>query len=684
MKETPEINNHVEKPLHGKIEMNSSNIGASTNVLQKDNIDISTDLFDFLQNNENNDSVPFKSDGAEIENIYLELKNNCKLAINIIVENDMSFNSVLLKKTLDGIKFNLQGINKLIQPENILICIFFKEIKGNSIFNEQDKYLLMQASNNKESNNQLSYILTRKIYKVESDIINVHCFWKMDNFTEVEILNLYYCTIIQKLRPNNNIIFSTVLKNGVVINDNALDNILKVSFFSRQNHSIVVPLLQDDEPQNIFSKIKAYERFHFNIYNMNFYNMTSSVPISSLFNVMTIDDKLSNQLKQFYNEINNNSTIDYHDYKLSLFLYKFKNKIIYYNEKPMANVSYPDELENPICNYKKYWVERYSGYYGNFFGIIEDSFLNFDVCYTLKKIFLFFNIIAMMIEFIYPSLSCMVIYTIFFEAFDTYDIFPAAFFTLLYLFIVICSGVNSLITKDTQKTYRSNLIFYFFMEVYYLFLLLCAIIAMDNIKKNRNLDPYKFNNAAISCIIIFIFIPSILPIMMNASKFINNLVPMLLYLVLGAPSSTSNFQICKILNASDASGGRNIKERKGIYIISFFLINLFFGSLTLYNYTREKRVKAVMGFGIFYLIYNFFKMIAICMSLLSKDSDVSKVTDTAIQNNLFNNNYQNNYGSSSIDNQNNSINNNSNNNNNMSNNMSNNNEYAENIDNDYQ
>ncbi len=58
--------------------------------------------------------------------------------------------------------------------------------------------------------------------------------------------------------------------------------------------------------------------------------------------------------------------------------------------------------------------------------------------------------------------------------------------------------------------------------------------------------------------------------MMNANKFINNLVPMLLYLVLGAPSSTSNFQICKILNASDASGGKNIKERKGIYIISFF------------------------------------------------------------------------------------------------------------------
>ena len=670
MEETAEGNSRVEKPIHGKIEMNASNIAGSTNPLQKENIEISNEQFNFLQNNE--DTVAFKFDGAEIENIYLEIKNKCKLAICIIVDNDLDFNGILLRKTFGGIKFNLSGMSKLIEPENILICVFFKEIRGKIIFNEQDKYLL---------NNELSYLLSRKFYNLESDIINTHCFCKMNNFTEVEILNLYYCTIIEKLRANNSIIFSTVLKNGIIINNDALDIILKISFFSRQNHSIVVPLLQDDEPQNLFSKIKAYERFHFNIYNMNFYNMSSSVPISSLFNVMTIDDKLFNELKVFYKGINKDSTIDYHDFKLSLFLNKYKNKIIYYNEKPMATVNYPDKFENPICNFKKYWVERYSGYYGNFFGIIQDSFLNFDICNTLKKIFLFFNIIAMMIEFIYPSLSCMVIYTIFCEAFDTYDIFPAAFFTLLYLFIVICNGINSLISKDSQKTYRSNLIFYFFMEVFYLFLLLCAIIAMDNIKKNRNLDPYKFNNAAISCIIIFIFIPSVLPIMMNASKFMNNLVPMLLYLILGAPSSTSNFQICKILNASDASGGKNVKDRKGIYIISFFLINLFFGSLTLYNYTREKRVKAVMGFGIFYLIYNFFKMIAICLSILSKDSDVSNVTDTAIKNNLFNNNYQNNYGSSSLDNQNNSI----NNNNNMSNNMSNNNEYADNNnDNDYE
>ena len=680
MEETPEMNNNnFEKPMHGKMEIRTSNIGSSENPLQKEQIEVSDPCFNYFQNNEN--SIVFQFNGAEIENVYLELKNSCKFVICILAQDDSYFTSSLLNKTLNGIKYNLSGINKLIEPENILICVFFNEIKSNNLFNEEEKFLL---------NDKLPYILSRKIYNIDSDTINIHCFGKLDSFTEVEILMLYYSTIIKQLKPNNNIIFSAVMKNGVVLNNNSLDSVLKASFFSRQKHSIVVPLLQDAEPQNLFGQIKSYERFHFNIYNMNYYNMTSSVPISSLFNVMTIDDKLSNELRHFYTEIHTSATLDYHDYRLSLYLLEYNYKIIYYNEKPLGNIHYPDETENPICNYKKYWLKRYTGYYGNFFHIIN-MLLNCNVCNAVKKVFLFFNIIGMAIEFIYPSLSCMVIYTIFYEAFDTYDILPATFCTMLYLFILVCNGANSLISNDSQKTYRSNLLFYFFMEAYYLFIILCSIIAMDNIKKNRNHDPYKFNNAAISCIIIFVFIPSIFPILMNIGKFIVNIVPMILYLFLGAPSSSSNFNICKILNASDSAGGVNSKDRKGIYIISYFLINLFFGSLTLFNYTREKRVKAVMGFGIFFVVYNFFKMAAICMSLLSKASEITNASDSAIKNNLFNNAYQNNYGSSIENNQNNSINNNSTNynnnnnfNNNMSNNASNNNNYENNIDNDYE
>ena len=677
MEETPENNsnniNNIQKPMHGKINMDSINIGASTNSLKKSQMEEKSETsFTFFQNNDTN--IAFSIDGGEIENIYTEIKTSCKFVICILIKDDTYFSSSLLKDTLFGIQINISAINKLIEPENLLICAFFNEIKSNSIFNESDQLLL---------NNKLNYLLSRKIYATNSDNINVHCFGKDGYFSDVEILRFYYTFIIKQLKPDNNIIISSVITNGVVPNNNSFDILLKTAFYSRQNHSIVVPLLEEAEPTNLFDKIKLYERMHFNIYNMNFYNMTSAVPISSLFNIMIIDDRLSAEFLHFYLNIHNEASIDYHDYKLSLYLYRSEQKIIYYKERSMGTIYYYKNVsENPISNYKKYWVERYSGYYGNFFNIIN-TFLDFKLCLPVKKIFLFFYIVGMMIEFIYPALSYMVIYTIFYEAFNIYDIFPSVFFTSLYLIIVICNGVNSLISKDSQKTYKSNLIFYFFIEIYYLFILICSIVAMDQINKNKIKDPYKFNKAAISLIIIFTFIPSIIPMIMKINKYTQNLLPMLLYLLLGAPSSSSNYNICKILNASDTSGGNNIKEKKGIYIISYFLINLFFGSLTLYNYTRQRRVEAVMGFGIFYLIYNFFKMSAIILSLLKKESDSMNVSDSAIKNNLYNNAYQNKFGSE-IENQNNSINNNndnnSNNNNNSSNNNNNYNDYGSNID----
>ena len=672
MQETPEIenNNINNKPLHGKINMDSINLGESNNPLQKS--EISETSFNFLQPKDT--SIAFDVSGAEIEDVYVGLKTNCKFVICILAKDDTYFSSSLLKDTLFGIQMNISIIKKLIEPENLLICVFFNEIKGNSIFNESDKLLL---------NNKLNYILSRKTYEINSgsnaDPINIHCFGKNGYFSSVEILKFYYTYIIKQLKPDNNIIISSVITNGVVPTNNSFDTLLKISFYSRQTHSIVVPLIEDAEATNLFGKIKLYERMHFNIFNMNFYNMTSAVPISSLFNIMIIDDRLSAEFLNFYLNIHNEATIDYHDYNLSLYLYRSEQKIIYYNRNPMGAVYYKNESENPISNYKKYWVERYSGYYGNFFGFIN-TFLDFKICLPVKKFFLFFYIIGMMIEFIYPSLSYMVIYTIFYEAFDTYDIFPAAFCTTLYLVIVICSGVNSLISKDTQKTYKSNLIFYFFMEIYYLFILICSIIAMDNINKNKKNDTYKFNKAAISLIIIFTFIPSIIPILIKSGKFVQNIVPMILYLFLGAPSSSSIFNICKILNASDSSGGSNAKEKKGVYIIVYFLINLFFGAMTFYNYNRQRRVDAVMGFGIFYMIYNLFKMIAIMLSLLNKDSDSTDVSNSAIKNNLFSNVYQNKFGSE-IANQSNSINNNSDNNNNYNSNDINN-DYGSNIDND--
>ena len=52
----------------------------------------------------------------------------------------------------------------------------------------------------------------------------------------------------------------------------------------------------------------------------------------------------------------------------------------------------------------------------------------------------------MLIEFIYPGLSILVVSSIFIEAFDNSDFNPAWFMTLLYIIMYLGSGVSSLIS----------------------------------------------------------------------------------------------------------------------------------------------------------------------------------------------------------------------------------------------
>ena len=126
------------------------------------------------------------------------------------------------------------------------------------------------------------------------------------------------------------------------------------------------------------------------------------------------------------------------------------------------------------------------------------------------------------------------------------------------------------------------------MEVYYLFILICSIIAINNVRINNNSDPYKFNSLAISLIIVLTFIPSIIPLIIKGSLIIENIIPTLLYFFFGASQSTSNYILPKILNSCEACGGEKIKERKGIIILVYFLLNLSIGCLNFFNYTRKE------------------------------------------------------------------------------------------------
>ena len=445
-------------------------------------------------------------------------------------------------------------------------------------------------------------------------------------------LKCYYSILRQIIEGKK--IFSSIITVGVSPQAGSLLTLIQIAYNGKNTHGIAVAPVEYI-PKNIYSMIALYEKIHFNIFNMSLYDQSCSVPISSLFCTMAINSKILNFLEEYYEKIPENAKIDYHDYNLSLHLSreeKFKYEIIFNYEKAFGMIK-NDNME--FFDYQKEWIERYSGYYGNFFDILG-AFIDFKNFNILKKLFMLFQIVAIIIEFILPSLSCMVIYTVFYECFNTYDYRIALFFTLLFLCMMFGSGVCSLITKNPKLMSMTNYFIYFFMIFFYALVLVCSIPAMHFAKIDKLPDnsDYNFNKAAISLLIILNFIFYIIPFLMKISAIIPNIVPMLMYLVLGATCSTTNFNVSKIWNAPETSGGKSIAEKKSLCILIYLCFNIFFGSLSFYNVDRKKRANCVMGFGIFFLIYNFFRMLAIVFKIIKGKPNESKTINDEIKKDL--------------------------------------------------
>ncbi len=593
----------------------------------KENISNNTLPFKYLEK----DNAPEKIilDGEEKTNIFEAEKGKYDYIICILLKDDLNKSSEMLNITLRSIYANRDSLNDFgISTSTMLICVFINEIKGYSLFNKDDF-----AKIRKESNSLNTYLYLRTHKEGYSANSSIYLFTKPGYLYSVEALKYYYTNIIYQLKEDKKILFSSVITAGVEPTQTSLKKMILNSYLAgNKGANGVATGLVLSSGDGIFSMIEQYERVHFNIYDMNFLGSSSSFPVSSLLSTFAIDDLMLAYLKSYYLTVEINQSIDFHDYNLGLDLYQSDKNVTFINDEIMGEFKY-QELN--YFEYQEIWVNRYSGYYGNFFQLLKCFGTNFNL---LKSILLFFQFVGIMIEFIYPALSTMVIYAIFFEAFDTYDYRVASFFTMIYICMLTASGMCSLVSKNPQELKKANFFLYIFMEVYYLFVLICSIVAMDNINKNKNHDEYEFNKAAISCIIIFTFIPYIIPMILKVGLISSKILNMLTYIVLGASCSSSNFLIAQIWNASDTAGGNNLEERKSVTLILFFLYNLFFGFLTAFNYTREKRANSVMGLGIIFLIYNFVRIMAIVCKILSGkngiDSTLYAKTVDKIRNDL--------------------------------------------------
>lgn len=611
-----------ENPEENNNEMNNENKGEGEN--KEDSLEYKEKKTPFWYFEDNISEKDIQDDS-----IFKDVQGNYKYSICILVNKDDLKTSQALYNTLKGIEQNLKTLKEKIdiQSEQICVFIFVSEIYDEYLFNENDVAKLeenIQHKKNQEieenlegeykKDNIFSLLMRERVFKEDNELKNIKYYTIAKNFeyklTEVCALKAYY-SILSKLYKDKKLMFSSVITEGVYPTTNSLVFLMQSAYNSNKKHGVSVAPIEYS-PKNIWSQISLYERLHFNIYNMSYYYESCAIPISSLLCTMSLDKNILKFLNQYYQtKILENATIDFHDYNLGLNLIFADNGkyLLKFNNTPALGLIGKDDMS--FADYQKQFIDRYSGYYGNFFQVLRSFNCGLNI------IFLFFQIIAFATEYLFPSLASMVIYTVLLEAFKTDDYRIALFLTSLYLSMMFASGVCSLITKEPQKMIRSNYFLFIFMELIYALVIVCSVPAMHFANKENSEIDYKFNKIAISLIIVFTFIPYIIPFILYIDFIGNNIVPMIMYFFLGATSSTTIFNVPVVWNAPDTAGGNKVEYRKSIHIIIYLGFNLIIGGISFYMIGRKKRADCLMSLGIIFLIYNFVRTLAILIKYCS-------------------------------------------------------------------
>ena len=563
------------------------------------------------------------------EQLFINYKGKYKYSFCILMENNELIDSIFLQQSLLSIGKNLKKLNEdiNIEAQDICIFIFINEIKNNNnilkIENLENEY----EEKNKEFNIREWKMLCEKEDMKDLEKIQIFTINKLKYLYPIKSLIFYY-KILSQIKIIKKIIFSTIITAGVTFDQNKLFELISYAYHDAKKHGIAISST-DFKEDNLVSKLCTYEKKRFNIYNMSYMNESNIAPISSQLSTITINDKILRLLNDYYEKFKTNikAKIDYHDYNLALYLKQNDILIKYILDNP-GYVTTSEEFS--FYDYQQIYIDRFSGYYGNFFQILS----SFKSCTILQVPFLIFQIISMCFEFIMPSIVSMIIYIIFYAAFKTDDFRISLFLSLLYLTLMFISGYCSLVGKDINKMKNTYLIINILMTLLYFLSLISSIPAMHfaNKDKNPDLSGYKFNKAAISTIIILTFIPYIIPIILNNSYLKGDAFLLLIYNLVFAPLIKINFNVAGILGASDASGGKTVKERKSLLVLFYLGINLFIGSLSFYNFDNKKKANCVMGFGIIYLVYNFIRSLAIVLEICFKKEET--FTNQSLLNNI--------------------------------------------------
>ena len=620
-----ETNNQKENSLISNSQMIKDTKGQNANITkpQEDTTLIpsitSSKQFTYLKQVK---SFPFTFSLSSLSSLSF-IKHKYNLVFCIPIASDSIDCSTQLKLTVDSIYKNISHLSEFnIKSNNVLLCLFIKEINKETnfewLYTEEDQ--VKQLYKNSEQYEYLCNFLSCVNLEQTDNTIDALMITKRTSMTDIEIPKVFYSAICESIRNDlktntdpiaDYVLYSIMMKIGVILSDSSVKNMILSAKTNEHKSVCVVPSIEII-PMGVFSHIKQYELVHTSIYDNHFYNAISYVSASSTLCLIKVSQSILATMKLFYeSRINLSSSIEYHDWKLSLCLNQLGYKVVYQpcieGHIMMKYITYTDLMNSYNDNIKGRLAVNYD--------LLLDWIFNWNICNVLSKIFLAFRLIGTLFEMLLPAFFLMVLYTIFYEGFGlTTNGSGAYFFTAIYVVLI---ALFTFISLSSTKSNKISFILYIIYELYILIALLTSIAAMHYVRINKHNSSYKFNTAAIVILILLNFIFGVIPMCINIRKILINIVDMLLYLVLGCPNYTSVFLITGIVNMSDSYGhSEDIDDstRKLSIVSIWFVVNVLISMFVLLMDTRSARVNCVLALSIIFTIYNIVKVVAIVYS----------------------------------------------------------------------
>ena len=592
--------------------------------------------FSFLEANQK--VIPFKyrvstSQTSPSNFNFLENRNQYSLIIPIIIENDSLSNSKKLRKSMNSLYLSLPELHQIgITNKNILICLFFLHFSSNKTFSQlypNTDYLAACCTGDLDYNCSSCYIVSST--GIPIPIIS----FNKNNATSVECLKVFYLIILDDIKnfnminhnfnyndsnsddekKVNEIFYVLNWENGVIPQKNTISNLIKAS--STQPMSLIPSV--NIIPNNFFGEMLKFYSLYLQIYFYYYYDMTTSCPLNHKFYLIKMDKKLFDVIKNYFSSyIYNDADMLYHDYKFGVFLDEngyytnFINEIsVFYNERNL----YFNDFMMEYCKINSATILIIFDLLRSF-----STWNNFTYTKVIKKFFLFFQIIDIIIEFFFVGLTILISFCIFHECFTQEDDRLVSFFIIIYIICTVCCCSFSLITPRHSGRDRTFLAFHISFYLFYIFFFTCTILAICQIAKNKTNDVYKFKLIPLVVLVSLNIIFYLTPLFFHIKIVIKNLYSGFKFFSISLPGILSVFRCHYLINCLDLYGQsifsksdvkRKINERKKMLILLFFISNSAIGFIAYFLTNRTRRVTFIFTSGVIFTIFNGLKVIAI-------------------------------------------------------------------------